>query len=364
MKVTFRNIDDTNRYGTVAQILEMIRIMIEKVNNENKTKAFFLPIQLEEESIQRLLQEEVLAAAAAENEANMQNEEHNDKEPMEGIKEEPMEQSKEKVMSEKNSVDTKSESESLKFATVVRGAVVDHATTTGPIMIARALYVVPPKKSRRRGIKGGCAYLVLNGPTTTVSDEDGGSNSNITNAQRSQATAKARLQLTTAVEALSRHAREDAKSSQLYAGCVVQSSVSGKAWKPTFRDHREGTVEWTGDYKRFMTNMAKEENERLSRPKPTPGVSLNDGKSENGEPVAAIVKHLRAKRQQEARRKLPTRKKSAAPVRFDSKGKKNSSSKRGPKSQEKKKGRERNKVGNGATTSMPAPVLTKTGGGG
>lgn len=340
-----------NRYGTVAQIVEMIRMMIDKVNSENKTKAFFLPIQLDEESVQRLIKEDELAAAAAKEAANAQVKNDEQDEQMVGIKQESMEQSEEKEMLEKNPDTTKPESDNLKFATVVKGVVVDQAT--GPVMNARALYVVPPKKSRRRGIKSGCAYLVLNGPT----EEDGG---NMTAAQRSHATAKARLQLTTAVEALSKHAQEDSKSSQVYAGCVIQPSMSGKAWRPTYRDHREGTVESTGDYKRFMANMAKEEDERLSRPKPTPGGALSDGKSENGEPVAAIVKHLRAKRQQEARRKMVTRKKSAG---YEPKGKKNPSSKRGPKPQEKKRGRERNKVGNGAT-SMPASVLMKTGGGG
>lgn len=350
MKVTLRKIEDMDRYGTVAQISEMVRMMIEKVNSESKNKAFFLPIQLDEKSVQQLIEEEQLAAAAKEAaNAQEENEEQDSDEPMEEIKEEPMVQPQEEEMSEKNADTTKSVNESPKYATVVKG-VVDQAT--GPVMNARALYVVPPKKSRRRGIKSGCAYLVLNGPN--VSEEDG---ANMTPAQRSHATAKARLQLTTAVEALSKHAQEDSKSSQLYAGCVIQPSMSGKAWKQTYRYHRESTVESTGDYKRFMANIAKEEDERLSRPKPTPGGALNDGKSENGEPVAAIVKHLRAKRQQEARRKMATRKK----VVYEPKGKKNPSSKRGPKPQEKKRGRGRNKVGNGAA-SMPTPLLMKTGG--
>ena len=86
MKMTLRKIQDMNRYGTVAQIVEMIRMMIDKVNSENKTKAFFLPIQLDEESVQRLIKEDELAAAAAKEAANAQVKNDEQDEPMEGIK--------------------------------------------------------------------------------------------------------------------------------------------------------------------------------------------------------------------------------------------------------------------------------------
>jgi hypothetical protein len=362
MKVTLRKIQDMDRYGTVAQILDMVRTIIEKVNSENKNKAIFLPIVLNEASMQRLIEAEELAAAAAKEVANAQQEKekHGGEEEMKEMNEEPMEETKEE---EKNTDATiKPESDSPKYASVVKG-VVD--PPNGPVMNVRALYVVPPKKSRRRGIKSGCAYLVFTGPT--VSEDEG---SSLTAVQRSHATAKARLQLTTAVEALSKHAQEDANSNQMYAGCIIQPSQSGKAWKPTYRDHREGTVESTGDFKKFISNMAKEEEERMSRPKPTPGGALDDSKSENGEPVAAIVKYLRARRQQETKRTMATRKKIAASVGYETKGKKNNSTannKRGPNKPKKERvhggGRNQKKVGNGAK-SVTAPVLMKTSGGG
>lgn len=359
MKVTLRKIQDTDRYGTVAQILDMVLTIIEKVNGENKNRAMFLPIVLEEASVQRLIEAERLAAAAREAASAQQGEaeERGGDELTEEVKEEPMQETKEEVKNHHATI--KPESNGPKFSSVVKG-IVD--APDGPVMNARALYVVPPKQSRRRGIKSGCAYLVLTGPTAP---EDEGSS--LTAAQRAHATAKARLQLLTAVEALSKHAQDDASSNQLYAGCVIQPSESGKAWKPAYRDHREGTVESTGDYKKFIANMAKEEEERMSRPKPTPGGALDDSKSENGEPVAAIVKYLCAKRQQETRRKMASRKKIATAVGYETKGKKKNSTSNNKRGQKHKKegvrgGRNQKKVGNGAN-SMTAPVLLKTGGG-
>ena len=249
-------------------------------------------------------------------------------------------------------------------AVVVKGSTQEQTADSikGPVITARALYVVPPKKSRRRGIKSGCAYLVLTGPSVAPSEEE---YANMTQGERSRLTAKARLQLSTAVEALSSRGEENAKTSQEYGGCLIQQSISGKAWKANYFDNREGTIETTADYKRFMAKTEKEEEDRMSRPRPTPGGAMGDvDGGENGEQVAAIVLHLQAKRKQEARRRKASAKMANGGI--DPKPQNKSQKSKDDSTKGSRRSRREGKKGGGKRKEksppkpapMPAPVMS------
>lgn len=360
VKVTLRKIENVEKFGSVSQILGMVQTIVHNVNEENKGKAIFLPIHLEEASIQRLVQEEQLAEAAkAKQEAETENVEETETMEVEGVQvQEPDSNNKETAKDSKQETPTTENPKLL--SSIVKGEEQQQEVPKGPVIYARALYVVPPKKSRRRGIKSGCAYLVLNGPKVAETEEE---YATMTQFQKSRATAKARLQLTMAIDALSAHGAEDAKTNQRYGGCIIEQSTSGKAWKPNHRDNREGTIETTADYKRFMSRAEKEEEERMSRPRPTPGGAMGDmDGAENGEPVAAIVRHLQAKRKQEARRRKAAMKKNEEK---EPKGKKKggaskdgSKSSRGGRSSKKKDRKKKSEAPK--PPPMPAPAMMST----
>ena len=369
LKVTVRRIQDVERYGTVAQVLDMIRNMVTKVNLEKTTAT--LPIQLDEGSMERLIQAEELAAeraAAFENAEETQEEGTNQEESTpettanDSQKDDATTKPETTKANDSQRDDSKPPSDATKYASVVKGA---ESEFQGPCIRARALYVVPPKKSRRRGIKSGCAYLILTVPNTMSEEETAA----MTQAERSRATAKGRLQLLTAVEALSKAAEEKADS---YGGCIVQTSVCGKGWKENHRDNREDTIESTADYKHFISKSKKEAEERLARPRPTPGGSLEDLNNENGQQVAAIVLHLRAKRQQEAKRKKATMRK-IVPATLKDNGGKGGKKKQPPmgegsqrtakrRIQREKKRENKKRGGNKNSAPTQAPVVLRAGG--
>jgi hypothetical protein len=370
LKVTIRKIQDLERFGSVAQILEMVATIIKNTNEESKNKPMFLPIVLDENSIRLLVEQEKLVKEAVAKRAAEEEEEEEEVQVVEELKEQDGDVvMEEKVEEEVKDVKPEAKPEAEKFASVVKGQQPQQESIEGPFISARALYVVPPKKSRRRGIKSGCAYLVLNGPRVAETEEEYAS---LTQLEKSRATAKARLQLFTAVEALSKHGEEDAKSpdeQQHYGGCLIQQSMSGKAWKSNYRDNRENTIETTADYKRFMAKTEKEEEERMSRPRPTPGGAMPGDleSAENGEPVAAIVKHLQAKHKQEARRRKASMKKNASAD--PNKGKKKGSSSkdeaaksnnRGGRAKQERKKKGKKKSGAPKPPPMPAPAMMST----
>lgn len=359
VKVTIRKIEDLERFKSVSFILEMTKKIIQKTNEENKQNKMFLPIQLDEGSVRRLVEEEKLVEAAKTAAEETAQEETSGEE-----------NGADKVSNEQDNVVTEgvpskpvNEESGPKFAAVVKGNEEQTDAIKGPVITARALYVVPPKMSRRRGVKSGCAYLVLNGPSVASSEEE---YANMSQGERSRVAAKARLQLSTAVEALSIHGQEDAKASQEYGGCLIQQSISGKAWKANYYDNREGTIETTADYKRFIAKMGKEEEERMSRPRPTPGGAMGDADAaENGEPVAAIVLHLQAKRKQEARRRKASAKMTNGGIETKSQNKSNKlkddvtkGSRRSRREGKKKGGGKKKEKAPPKPAPMPAPVMS------
>ena len=231
-----------------------------------------------------------------------------------------------------------------------------------PTLTIRPLYVNPPKRTRRRGEKSGCAYLVVVAPkiekiepipteikseksqaqAKTTPDADGEATDKMQvektpsteesakeNAKAiadgyARAMAKGRLLLVQAIEALTRHADADRSNQQnaalKYASCAVEISPSGKTWKNTNNisnnnkgDRREGTIEATADYKNWIKSLTQQQDDLKARPKPTPGGggvanSAAGAEDESAQPIAALVQHLRAKKE-EAKRKKQKKKK-------------------------------------------------------
>lgn len=416
-KVTFRDIDDSSKFGTAKEILTMISGLIDKVNeqqqqsaNSNNTatataaaaNANHLWIQLDQKSVDKIIEAEELVKAEEakrieESKAAVAVNQENDTADEETTEE---------------ALETKEPSiPSKTLAEIVKGPEVVVPPVEGPVITARALYVVPAKKSRRRGEKSGCAYIVLTAPpppepekvvpskgthevaeivtpveknsvekeVTVPKAEEGTAETVIaegienlkiaadvsekkeeivkkkdeavdqpattdtkkeankekmvdmkdassvplyTAAEKSRLTAVAKLQLLYAIDALSAVVAQDSCSTTAnasnaapndYGNCQVAASVSGKAWRDKeggHRDRREGTIETTGDYKQFFNKQTKAQEDRQNRPKPAPGGGLDGttGDTKNDQPLSAIVLHLRAKHQEQNKRKKASKK--------------------------------------------------------
>lgn len=215
-------------------------------------------------------------------------------------------------------------------------------------IVTRVLYMVPPKKTRRRGEKPGVAYLVLTAPPVEIlasvvepaverSDETVASQKSTTTAASvtssssapppvvdySRDVAKRRLMLQHALDAMQWVVSADASNN--VDAMVVQESVNSKTWKQQQQpllskavarasplDRLTGTIFETDDYLQFLEKTAKEEEQRKARPKPAPGGSMAFGSGSaaaaDAQPVAALVLHLQKKQEEEKMRKLAKRK--------------------------------------------------------
>ncbi|KAL3939570.1 MAG: hypothetical protein SGBAC_005717, partial [Bacillariaceae sp.] len=132
----------------------------------------------------------------------------------------------------------------------------------------------------------------------------------------STAVAKGRLLVSRAIEFLANIASENPE--EFGVGCRIETAMSGKTWRHQYRpDRREGTIESTNEYKSWLNSLTKKKEELDSRPKPAPGggaantlVGLVDSSAEESpsQPMAAIVQHLRAKRQELKRKKTKKKK--------------------------------------------------------
>lgn len=214
----------------------------------------------------------------------------------------------------------------------------------GPTIVARVLYMVPPKKTRRRGDKPGCLYVVLHMPwesiTSTTSTSKAAPAPPLANVAAPPAplpsareAAKRRHLLARLVEVWSTMATDDAKAGQVYAGVQVGEAPSGRAWKTTTphpqqpsrgggkstAERLDGTLWETPDYKSFVEAQVRAKEERMARPKPPPGgafpaaAAVPPSTSSSGAtaatasgttttppppsqpPVAALVRHMLAK---------------------------------------------------------------------
>ena len=343
-KVTFRSICDADKYGSVKDVIDMIDRIIESVNKDEiiQTSKTRVPIRLDRASVDELVRTEELIKEAQEKAEKNLEEEKTDEKQQDGKdmndgsagEEGKTTDESEKANAndhtkndEGNGAETNGdigaagESPKATMADIVKGKDPDSSV---PSIVARILSVIPPKLSRRRGIRGGNAYVILTAPMPSVLECTAGDKKNggsttpppVSKAERSAFTALGRLQLEHAIEAMSKHAQEDAKSQQLYAGCKIEASLSGKAWNRNARgDRREGTIEKTDDFKQFMEEEAKAQDELKNRPKPAPGgglVAAAEAENEKTEKMAAIVLHLRAKHEEQNRRKQAKKKSSQA----------------------------------------------------
>lgn len=281
-----------------------------------------------------------------------------------------------------------------------------------PVITFRPLYVVPPKKTRRRGDRPGVAYILLTAPkiekieipatvpehgipksvplpqttenlqsplsiegstepvlpaesNSALGSSGSGETPHLTvetsatvptaicttapsstasikkSTDYSRHVAQGRLLLQNAIDMLinltSLPPRQDGSKGQPQpsldgAGAVLQveTSMSGKTWRWQYGrpDRREGTIESTADYKNWMATLEKQQAELKSRPKPTPGggyvassedsapgaaANAGGGGTSSGQPIAALVQHLRAK-QQDLKRKKAKKKKETPPA--------------------------------------------------
>lgn len=170
-------------------------------------------------------------------------------------------------------------------------------TATGPQISVRTLYVVPPKETSRRGNRTGLAYFVWTVDPATNEHKD-------------------RTTLYRALEALQASISIFNESDQ--QTIQIQEAANGKAWKePTSFPSEVGSVFQTDHYKQFLQSSQDRLEQRLSRPKPSPGggavpvlnPSANLASAPTAmanateEPVATLVQYLQRKHEEEKKRK-------------------------------------------------------------
>ena len=234
----------------------------------------------------------------------------------------------------------------------------------------RILYMVSPKKTRRRGDKPGCIFWVLQAPPVetrahadaavvppTIPEDQPAKGPGEGGLPSSKAPAPAaeppvvvdysrdltrrRLMLEHALEALQAVVASENQLQQPSSAdkLVLEESLNVKVWKQAAymnkskqHDRIVGTILETPDYVEFLEQQANTRAERLARPRPTPGgvfvgattvassaVTTVEGEGDktntntntpmmvNGAPVAAIVLHLKKKQEEEKMRKTARR---------------------------------------------------------
>jgi hypothetical protein len=374
-KILIRNIGDATKHGSVEGMVGLIRSFLDGANQKLLSLTSRI-VQLHEASTAGLIRG-AEAVKKAQEEANTKNSDANEIVENYGdaqIGEDAVTEEEEKPVNVLPRISEKSDG-SLQDATSVALSMAENSTTN---FGARIVYIVPPKQTRRRGVKPGCAYLLISGPRieakeppprpsstaamtidsshseekkdlTEVGDKNGESikepatqdnnephepkenhvvivdpsEKNATAAATtshavdySREVAQGRYLVTQAIELLEEYAKEDAKSEQRYAGSMVEVALSGKTYKQNLhrRDRREGTLEQSADYKIFLDKAAKDKEERMARPKPAPGggvsviAAATSETAESGQPIAALVEHIRSKRAEASKRKKAKKK--------------------------------------------------------
>lgn len=338
IKVLIRNIRNIQDFGTAQQIIGFVRVLVERANEKLPDKR----MQLSAQNLDRLVQQE----QAALQEREMW------EESLKVIEPEPEEEANENEPNEDESA-TKDEGEDAAAAgddtemaveetTAPKRTAADivanvipamqslkvssEATSVRDAITTTVMYICPPKKTRRRGEKPGCVYLLLTAPTleTKAPPRTVPAPAPVTNADGTIEPApvpyvdytpevtQRRLLLQLAVDSMTASALDDATSKQEWAGSVVEEALNPKPLKSTFRpDRMHGTVQETPDYVQFLERTAHEKQERSERPKPAPGGGLAaamNAAGDNGQPTAALVLHLQAKHDELNKRNKAKRK--------------------------------------------------------
>ena len=383
LKVTLRNMHQADRLGTVAAVGEtVVRVLLDRANarlvggaDDGGDDNNATTLRLDENSLQKHIRAEQAAARERNEWEKEQARAHGEAVVVDKVTSEEVATDTE-VMEAINNIESKTEeklaaTDDHTVANIVEGMEqlhVDQETKTASsaasknTITTRVLYMVPPKKTRRRGEKPGCAYLILTAPPIEARPPpalpelpaNSGSLEQYAQAAAAQAVvvhnidyskdvSQRRIMLQRALDALTKCAQDDAKAQQDLAGCVVEESPSAKTWREHApggrRDRFEGTVKDSADYKAFFEKSLQEEMDRKARPKPAPGggvAGVGPAESNGGAPpVAAIVMHLRKKKEEEKKRKQSKNKRKS----------KDSSKKAGGKDKEVKPSRRNKKRG-------------------
>ena len=141
----------------------------------------------------------------------------------------------------------------------------------------------------------------------------------ISTADRSLALSQSRIALNSTLSVLDKILSVDSINDQRFKKARIELCLNTKTWKAEkvfgAKASRglarfDSTLESSEDYKLFLEKRAKSEEERLSRPKPVAGGITNSDStnaqttsSENGMPMSALLLHLRAKREQESKKR-------------------------------------------------------------
>ncbi len=363
IKITVRNIQNSEKFGTVKSVLEglvsklMEACVEKKANNQYSIeldRAAVRHLITEEEKIeerrQRLLREKAKREEESKEDGeNPAGDPNGEEEKSEG----------EKIKEESDDVEME-DAEETKEDDNKLDVIVAPKTESGlPTITARPSYVVPPRKTKRRGERGGTAYVLLIGPKIEkktelpppcqpeekgsnekekTADEEGGQVADVDTAESKetptplsvsekvinypQELAKGRLLLSNAIKALIELVTEDTKSQEFaFSGCIVERSMNGKTWKifphnSGRPDRREGTIENSADFKQWLEATTNQKEELKARPKPVPGggmaaatTSADEVLEEDGQPVSSLVQHLRAKKLDAKRKKSQKKKK-------------------------------------------------------
>lgn len=359
IKITIRNIKNAEKLGSVRSVLEELvaKLMdscIEKKSNDqyvielDRPAVRYLITEEEKVNHHRLLEKARIEEEKKKLEEEKKKQEEDDNNLVASDKEDEEEEECPKKASdsvdEENentgvTADSSSSCEMNDGADEKKGPIVydnnkldtilaPKIMSNLPTITARPLYVVPPRKTSRRGERAGTAFVLLIGPkiqkerpspthhitmkkkagegkekrpvsvfqpphSVTLehklfvgADGDGdatvAANTNrsapvdameMTNYPRELA--KGRLLLSNVIKSLSQLAAVDSKTEELFSGCIVEQSMNGKTWKmfqnKSRPDRREGTINGTVNYKEWLETIEKQKEELKARPKPVPG---------------------------------------------------------------------------------------------
>jgi hypothetical protein len=318
LRVTCRNIGNVEKNGNVVSLGALLQAVVDKANEKLNTK-----MHVDAESIEacRIVEEAVLEVRQKFDEEMKCKENSETKEEVA-----PEMAADGNVAPETVPTDTVLE-ETSKTAPFVNSSPSSAPANNAFKISVQVLYMVPPKKTRRRGEKPGCIHLVLHAPplpttaqVTNKVKEDSQEATSIaptpsTTADYSTELAKRRTMLHRALDLLSAAASDDAKSKQDYASMIVVESPCQKAWKRgAFKDRLDGTIFTTPAYQDFFALQQKEAEARSARPRPAPGGTVTAtaatatvshlagvaAVNEDGQAVSHLVQHLLQKKKSAA----------------------------------------------------------------
>lgn len=355
IKITIRNIQNADKFGSVKSVIEGLISKLMETCVEKKANNQYI-IELDRAAVRHLITEEEqvekrLESMVREREKDIDNEENEGAETFETNNatatddgDEQMEDTADEQQQTEDTLEynhaNEQKGDAKETKTDELEVIIAPKTVSNlPTIIARPLYVVPPRKTRRRGERGGTAYVLLvapkieqKKPVSTTADKkaskandgqkDEGPLLTDTQSEDQEATtavvsntdygsipvtantggedgavvtsnppeveinyprelAKGRLLLSNTIKSLTELAAADSKTQEFaFSGCVVEQSMNGKTWKMFHNasgrpDRRDGTIEGTSDYKVWLENITKQKEELKARPKPLPGGGVN-----------------------------------------------------------------------------------------